>query len=70
VGEYTFFAKNPGKTTLTLIVIRADNLAVGTTEVQVEITDRRWGEGENSVDVEFRESLVEFLERATQATQA
>ena len=51
MGEYTFFTKEPGKTTVTLIVIRGDNLALGTTEVQVEITDRRWGEGENSVDV-------------------
>ena len=51
--------KEPGKTTVTLIVVRGDNLAVGTTEVQVEITDRRWGEGWNSVDVEFGERLVD-----------
>jgi hypothetical protein len=38
-GEYTFFAKQPGKTKLTLVVARADNFAVGTAEVQVEVTD-------------------------------
>jgi len=52
MGEYTFFAKEPDKTTVTLILVRGDNLALGTTEVQVEIKGSRWGEGKNSMDLE------------------
>ena len=38
-GEYSFVGKKPGKTKLHLIVVRADNLAVGTSDVSIEITE-------------------------------
>ncbi|KAK1762874.1 hypothetical protein QBC33DRAFT_623429 [Phialemonium atrogriseum] len=36
-GEYTIMGKMPGLTTVSLVVVRADNLAVGTVDLQVEV---------------------------------
>ncbi|KIW83556.1 hypothetical protein Z517_02801 [Fonsecaea pedrosoi CBS 271.37] len=52
VREYSFCAINPGSTTLTLVVVRADNLAIGTARVQVEIVERRASEANEDSDVE------------------
>ena len=38
-GVYTFFANQPGKTELSILVPRADNFAMDTVKVQVEITE-------------------------------
>jgi len=82
VGEYEFFADQPGKTTVTLIVVRADNFALGTTEVQVEVTGRRWDderyiaelEAKLEADLEaamgVKMSMTEFLVRAKQQADA
>lgn len=38
-GLYTFFANEPGRTKIKIMVARADNFATGTVEVQVEVID-------------------------------
>lgn len=38
-GKYTFIGLKPGKTKVQVLTARADNLAVGVAEVDVEITE-------------------------------
>ncbi|KAH0831470.1 hypothetical protein FOPE_00560 [Fonsecaea pedrosoi] len=64
VGEYTFCAIDPGSTTLTLILVRADNLAIGTARVQVEIAERRANEANEDSDVESWTIMDELLSMA------